>query len=297
MNLVILTYIDRSGSTFVANYLNGFDKVFVFPEMSYLSGLLLKNPLGTFLFTKKQRQKILEDCNTNYQLKGWPVEQVLLNAEGKTNMQVFINLLSTYPAEIEKDAVCVFKQRFFPELIKNLSDAYPQVKILKLMRDPRAVYSSQKLTKKTFPDIPILTNAILTALRWKMLCNAKAENDAPNILTIKFEEIIRDSKLYHNDIISFFNIPPVQKEDNFYFERLPGIDQKLHTKILAPPDIARINAWKSELDATEIALIEKYAFEEKNHPYNKSANDKINHLRFYSLCLKFWIRILLKIDG
>ncbi|ADR22200.1 hypothetical protein MATR_01590 [Marivirga tractuosa] len=91
--------------------------------------------------------------------------------------------------------------------IKSILQTYPNVKIIHIVRDGRAVITSKH---------PLTKNYWLSKERWIYDVNKglKYKND-PNIMTIKYEDLINQTKNASIQLCEFLNIPFDEKMLNY----------------------------------------------------------------------------------
>lgn len=306
MKLIILNYIDRSGSTFLANQLSRYPDVLVFPEAGFFSGWLLKNPQQKFKvddFLDKRISILLEEKN---QLDLWQLKELVNRNWSKetANIDVFLEMLRIYAEKYNNNAgIWVFKQPnmlTFMENNKELTVPGFEIKYACILRDPRAVFNSQLKASRDFPNLSFYKNPLVAAYTWLYFYNkAKSFSGNSNFYTVYYEQLIRQ---YKEEFSAFMIFMGLNVNSNLYiqkgklFELLSETEKSLHSKINDEPDILRIDAWKEELKPLMIRLIDDYTLKKQYIPEYKRNNPPVFFLIRLLAEIYYKIRIILKVD-
>lgn len=258
VSFLFVGYCDRSGSTFLLNELSKYSRVIVCPEADVLVRLLLKEPnkAVSSLFLNKIRVV----CKTDPKLRLWnilPEEQHYAN-----RLNLFYSILLQFALKENEDvSLIVFKERSILSYYELL-DSYPKNKFyLSIIRDPRAVFASQRNAFKSFKKNPLNTNPFTVAKQWnafnnKLVSLRKREKD---YMEIRYENMIANCNLIIGSIMSFLGKHRIRDDSannqstSFLFSLK---DVKKHQLIGQSPLLERIHAWKDELSDNEISVIE-----------------------------------------
>lgn len=296
MKLYFLTYINRSGSSFLAEELSKNERIFVFPEADALINNLLLSKLSIEYLTKT----ILNLFTNDVKLKEWKftndeIISILNLSNNKANL--FKNILKKF---IEKNKitsnVVIFKYQ----------DAYSKFNILKklfsddfnlvcLLRDPRAIFSSQKLSINPYSGKMFNTNPLITAYQWDSFIS-KVLNSS-NII-IKYENFYSQTNFSIKNLTEFINNnnSSVKNKKTFY-HYLSKQEKNLHKNINQPFIEENINKWEKNLSNIETTLIEKICSNNlKVLNYEVKKGNKFIFFKYYFYLIYYKIRIAIRID-
>lgn len=290
---IFIGYCDRSGSTFLLNELNKIEGVVVCPELDLLVRVLLKNPHKEInpKFSRNFRQAILSDKKFEF----WDIP-ISLNG-CKTRIDLFFKIINDYSQKLNKSPrFIVFKERSILEYYKVLSNSNQKTYFLSLVRDPRAVYASQKRTINFSQNRLMSKNALTTARIWNRHCNniEKLEKNNSYFKTITYEELIGNVELTIQNLIDWFLKTYSKISYKFDRESQPFFDKVTEKHILVgePPITNRIIAWKNELSAADIAIIERICYGNMvKYQYECQSKTKIIFLQYISLLLLHWLNM------
>lgn len=260
MTILLVTYIDRSGSTFLVNTLSKSSEVLVCPEAEILWTLFLSKPTEKIKYSHDFLTHIFKD---NPKLKQWKFNQTDLEQiiQSKNNLGGFITLLKSYRNKNNASAkVVVFKAQeiilSYP-LLKSCSSY--NIKFLAIIRDVRGIYASQKFTFHTITRKPMTNNPLTIGKKWHYFIKECLNNkNNTNFFLIQYEnmiinyksEIIELLKKMGIDIHIDFTDPPT------FEENLPEYEKVLHPNISKPPILERISNWEGVLLNKEKKILE-----------------------------------------
>ncbi len=256
MPVIFLTYINRSGSTFLASELNKSPEICSCPEAQILVDSLLVKPNQTL--KRKVAQKILKSFSSNPNYKEWRKIKIDFSSlePSMTNISFFHTLLNQYKSITKPKAIHVL---FKAERLIELFGLFPNEHWIILIRDCRAVYNSQKHTNWPGTNKKMSTNPIRTAMFWKTFIQ-RSEKCFSNksALVVKYENLIVNHESSLNHLVDHLNISMVTREisDNQFFNRLSKANQEIHKNIILAPCIDHVNKWESYLSKKEIDKIE-----------------------------------------
>jgi len=311
LELIFITYVNRSGSTLLANLLNKSEEVLVCPEAEVLVNEFLVNPKKRFQYDYFARERIRKFKIYDDKLKFWYLNSSDLTflKDCETNFDTFVQILKVYRDRIKPNAnKVIFKAeriiqlvRFFPE---DIIQKY-NIRIIAIIRDPRGVYSSQKENLFLGKQRYMSKNPVKTAIFWKkFILKCTSFKRTENFIIIKFENLIND---VDKTILKLSNSLKLNKYDNNesnmdLYERIPENQKYLHINITKSPITDKIWDWHSKLSAKDILLIEVFTRKELlNYNYNL-VSPHINKffflllLIFYSVTY-YWILVYLKITN
>src|SRR4030042_6435334 len=106
MNFLFLTYVNRSGSTYLANLLDSSPKILACPEGDMLVSFFLENPGDLFKFNKNIEDKLLKIFTEDTKLRYWCKEESFFTGLEKAvnNLEAFITILINYKNQVKPNA-------------------------------------------------------------------------------------------------------------------------------------------------------------------------------------------------
>ena len=171
--------------------------------------------------------------------------------------------------------------------IREILEAYPEARILVMVRDPRDVCLSQKgKWRRRFlgADIPLMEalrswanyHPLVTAKIWRQAVIAGGKIQDPRVLSVRFEDVTADPKGVMHRICAHIGIP--FETDMLNVARLGSSDRKDEAGSSGVDD-SRVGTWQQSLSNAEIVICETVAGEcLEQHGYQPSQL-KANWLR------------------
>ncbi len=298
MKLIFLSYINRSGSTFFCQEISKYSDVFVFPEADAL--------IDKFLLHKRiNKSKYLQLLSSLFKkdekLKNWGFNKRELSyivEQKKYPKEIFFEILEIFKNRYKPNAeICIFKKRdaFIKKIyIEKVLDI--PVSLICLVRDPRAIYCSQKMTIDYYKNKPFNINPLVTSYYWIFFLKNIIRVDT--LAIIRYEDLINKKHNTINNILD--KIGSDKKIDNnnlLYTNILSSRDREMHTNISLPPQTDFIEKWKSILKKNEIMLINNICKDFMlQFNYTSCIYENIFSVRYYLLYVYYKLRIFFKID-
>ena len=265
MKLIFLTYLNRSGSTYLANLLGSSEEVLVLPEADILVSSFLENPAGLIHFNEKKHKKLQGILSNDPKLKHWGVQpdSIIQQGESLTGFDVFTRILDTYRNNHKpKASAMVFKAERIIHLVPGLMNAHSKVDVrfLALIRDPRGTFLSQRDTVSPVTGLPFCRNPVYAAIRWReftKLCERYRNSRGLHVL--QFEQLIRSRNKVLDGLIHAFELEPFGPDPGKgdLYERIPEDHRGIHTNVKGDPLLEKTDEWKGKLSGREINYIEK----------------------------------------
>ena len=280
MRYLFISYVDRSGSTFLANSLSRFKEVMVCPEGEVLVKQLLYNPQ-----LKSDPHVIYPHFLVDSEIKYWNLDKDLFDDSRKKirNIDIFHTIVDSYRLKHKPTAIIVvFKAVELLDYyvhIRKINDDH-SYHFLSIIRDCRAVFLSQLQTK--YKKRSMNSNPMITAFQWNHQTERSlAYSQNHDFIIIQYEKLISnflhelDRILRHADLrVATYHGNP--KGD--LFERLPPEQQKIHQSIQSLPDLAFLHKWQQRLPVFYIVILEKYCNKQLvnfNYPLSNFQYNKI----------------------
>jgi len=262
----LVSYINRSGSTFLLNELNKYNQIVSLPEGERVVKFLLQNPTKKIKDYKDLVIKINQMIERDQKLRLFGVsinESDIISCQNY--IDVFFKFILKSANFLKPDAeVLVFKDtrlvKYFERLVQ-LETKY-NLKFIFLTRDPRAIYCSQKKTIGSW-GVPMSLNPLITAEEWnhferlKLDVKSKSYN---NLHEISYENLISDIELEMKKLFEATDISKesiVKTNQSNYVNLIPLHLRTIHQNINKQPIPEMVESWKFELSKNEIFAIQK----------------------------------------
>ncbi len=297
MKLVFLTYINRSGSSFLVNELSKHREIFVLPEAEILLELTLLsnennlNIIKNNLYNALTRDKKL----SNYNINNNEIEEVFIGVKTKT--EVLLNFITKYKNKHKAEAsIIIFKNRDIYhnyEKIYNLTSSFVQTYLISIIRDPRNIFYSQKTTINPYNNRIMNKNPLVLSYLWNNFI--KITSNIENKITVKYEDLIYNPSKELEKILVPLSINSINNSEDTYYSILPEIEKQIRKNINKEPDIKKLNNWK-DLSNTNIKFIESITkslmIENRYKPLNLGKIGLVG----LSIKLYYKIRLFFSID-
>lgn len=301
MRIIFLSYLPRSGSSYIMNELSKHNNIIACPESGIIQKLLLTRPNSNYQFDIK-RIKGINLQNEILKLAKWNLELSKFkefNIKQK-NIDVFYEILKKNNPDFS-DKIFIYKHfnaiNTYNQLSKD-KNYHGQIFLLCLIRDPRAIFSSQKYTSIPNKNAPFNINPLVTANKWNYLIKRFINTlEKDHIYLIKYEDFMKNKKKCIEEIQMriALNFGRMSKQGD-YADKIPDQIKIIHPNVEKEPIVDRIDSWESQINIIPIKLIEKitglYMSKFNYVPITKN----YNILAYYISLLYFKFRILFKFD-
>lgn len=282
--IIFITYINRSGTTFLVNNLSKSEEILVCPEAEILIDLFLNTPAKIFHPDKRFSKKLYDAIRTDNKLKYWGLsEEDIIHGiiNEKTFFEAFIKFIDIYRKKVKpKSSILVFKAEkliLFYTKIKPLSVRY-NIKFLAVIRDCRAIFYSQNNTLIPGTDRVMETNSLRLAKRWNTYMElVKQYTKSHDFIAIYYESLIKDFNYYFKFVCERLNIRLFdysRKGDLKY--RMPASQINIHEIMENSPEINRINIWQSRIGLAHLYILELISGKILKEYGYKQVNVKMN---------------------
>jgi len=299
MKINFISYINRSGSSFLSQKLSEYQEVLVFPEGDALIDKFLLNDKVTNENAPERIQQILLN---DKKLESWNFSNKdinhILNQPNKP--LIFKEVLSVFHKKEKPLAKYFFfkKRDAFVKWdnIKKILSGF-SIQLICLYRDPRAIFFSQKNSIDPYRKKHFNTNPLVISYYWLFF------------LAHKNCQISSASLFYEKDICSYnfnvtylfkrlkiFLVSAVNDKSVTYFDILPKEQQKLHQQIVRPANQTYIDKWRKGLKKHEIKIIEDICAEKMKELGYTPLKPKVNKFLLIGLKLYYKLRIFFLID-
>lgn len=264
MNFIFLTYVNRSGSTYLANLLDSSPRILACPEGEMLVSVFLENPNGKFKFDEQANNRLTKIFSADPKLQYWGDGKSFFPGleKAKNNLEAFVTILINYKNQVKPNAEFIlFKAErivFLLGKIQKVSSIH-NISFISIVRDPRAVYASQKRTLIPETQKLMSKKPVKTALFWKgHTKKCIKESNQGNQTILSYEDLILDYKqtIKKISVLSGVKLSEFTSEEGSLFKRIPEDYKSIHINCEEPPDSSKINEWENFLNKSEILKIE-----------------------------------------
>lgn len=288
MKYIFLSYLNRSGSTYLANLLSRSPEICVCPEAEILYELLLVKT--ALIISKKKAIKFEKILREDKKLKLWRICSKQLITADKSCFENFLEILNTYRGIHYPDAeIILFKHNYLFNLEHHfkLIDCF----LINLIRDPRGIYTSQKNTISPVTKKPFSRNVLAFSDSWnKLLMGILKIQDIRSAITIRYEDLINETDEIMDKLTIQFNLK--ERWDKFKLnpsQLIKWISPEyriIHPYIDELPKPSSINKWQVLINEYELKVLNNNIVQNKFYPQiSKMKQSKSYGL--YILILRF----------
>lgn len=265
--LNLLCFLNRSGSTFIANQLSRSGSVCVCPEGGrFLSDLARLHLKGGGYSIEALKQELLSRLRSDPKLSSWGLDhdQVRIAISGATEPFEVVEILSNLYADKYKPtaSTVVIQGAFLPFLSRNTVFGHytpkNRVRALIVTRDPRAIFSSQKTSVSSGTKRPMQNSIIIFVFRYRQFYRWLGELDPrTQVIMLSYESWILDVEGELRKALEMMGCDPRKHMHTVgdLQNHIPKEQIHLHPNIFNPPDPRRLGAWMSQLNCWERWLL------------------------------------------
>lgn len=252
MDPVFVVGVSRSGTTYLHHLFNTHPQI----RLSY-EGHLFNEGWECYrdyqdLTNRKQFEQLIEElvkCDRNERLNDWigssisdSVDELFDRHQQNSSFTDLIEHIYQLPGPVD----CWGNKMLRVEMAKGILKHWPDARFIVLIRDPRAVYASQK---KFFPG----RRLIYSAIYWNMHALAIKEELIPKekLLLFKYEDLVQNPREYLEQTLKFLGIWDQE-----------AAKQMLETH---PASSKSLQKWRSSLTDDEVLMIERVCFDEMKY--------------------------------
>ena len=274
MKIIFISYMNRSGSSFLCNELSKAKEFCVCPEADILFDIFCWKPLKRI--SKKKWKSIIRIIANDLKFKMWEIGIYFLNnieTDKLTRWNIFILILYEYQRlNNPKAKFIVFKHPEISHLKGFPIEPFSDVYFIHLLRDPRAVFYSQKNAFAPVLNTSMSDNCLTTAHEYKSYYK-KIITGHFKSKVIKYEDLISEYQKTIAELQEFFNpgSPVSFNVKGNYKDKIISTNQHLHKNLDEKPDTGRIKAWENQLTDLEVSVIEKYCHSLFSDSYYKKS--------------------------
>jgi hypothetical protein len=256
-----LTYVSRSGSTMLGELLSRHEAVCVCIEANLPKELFGLGAYRSPTFqTPEELRAYLRRVSTYSKLPSWGlketelVEQLSESLPGLTGGGLVRALMEAYRLEhAPRSSVCIYKgSPAMPWDGRDLLQAFPDFRLIHLVRDPRAVYASQKRSINPYTGRPFSKGPLDAARQWYRSVVEAERIDSERWMNLRYEDVLDSHERCVEQVLTFLGASGGNRAEAGSLARhLPREEREIHRLVSEDPDRARANSWQSELSMKE----------------------------------------------
>ncbi|MEO1081027.1 MAG: sulfotransferase [Pseudomonadota bacterium] len=262
--VAVLTYVNRSGSTFLASRLAASDGVIVTLESEAVGRTLLGDaPIPNVAALGR----VFDELYSELKFRQWGIPRDTLAAALADRAfplerpTLFYTILRSLPGGTDAKAF-VYKFPSWEHGLPNLVRGHDFLRVIHVVRDPRAVYASQRKSISSRSGRPMVQDPITLAHRWKRALAVIDKMPAARTLNLRYEDLLVREHETVAHALAFLGIdsrPAGVATTGVcvdYAHRIPETQKHLHRKVGAAADASRIDSWRQELPSGEVQLLQ-----------------------------------------
>ncbi len=258
--LVFLTYLNRSGSTYLASKLAAYSDVGVGIEAKFFDGW---NTPGFSVKNREELKVYLDRMYKDAKFCAWNVTRAELEAALLGNefplrfSDVLSEALRLYFSSGELQ-VYIHKCGDYYRCTGQIVEEIPEAKFIFIDRDPRAIYSSQRKSIDSQTGKPMQRNILHFIFGYLDTQRIVQSAHESNFMIVRYEDLVVSEKSTMATVEKFIGITR-QKDSSHedYFVSVPSSQKHLHSNVKkGGPQVKRISGWQEELPPADILLLQ-----------------------------------------
>lgn len=293
--IVLLTFMSRSGSTFLSSALSEYKDFQVSIETDLLNCLaaIPESAFSDPWTTYDRLGKMSLDLDRIISREDFVA--CLEGRKGLTRHTVAESVLEAYFGD-EDARVYVVKSRGPAWNMDFLAAAIPELKFMHILRDGRAVMNSQFRTKRVYRGGYMASEPLSPAIIWRRkvaLVDGFKEKQPERLYEVRFEDAVSDMNAVIQGIYCFFiGSGELERRDGAgagYKSNIPAPELSLHANVGKAPQKHVVSKWKETLAPCEVLVFEMIsgkALQKKGYFLSESGNTGCG-LSFVPLLVKY----------
>jgi hypothetical protein len=260
--LAFLVYLNRSGSTFLARLLSGYEDVAVSLEAQFDDGIVRA---GRSARNDFELDAWLDRVLADPKFAAWGgdperLRRRLRDGGFPVDFPRFLRAALAEAFDGDPARVHVYKNGRMLERPEAFRRAFPEAKAVFVLRDPRSVHASQRRSADSRTGRPMSEHAVVTA-RWFRRTVRTLERYAGQdwLHVVRFEDLVTDPDGEVARVLEFLGVSDRPRAQADYAERIPEAQRHLHPNVGGGARQERSTAWGDELAPGDAAVIEAIA--------------------------------------
>lgn len=264
--LAIILYDSRSGSTYLSSLLNQYKGIEValessFPRiiLEFPKSLVTTNLELDILLNEIYKEKQFQDMRIPREKMERELTSLPMPLNKKVIFEVILrNCFEDKYNQLDKSKTFILKIPIAHEYLFELNFLIPGYKIIHIIRDGRAVFSSKR-NSISLRKMEFETNLLVAAKGWKHKLKLAAKSEQ-QLINVFYEKLILQPEETLNSILDFLNIDSdgrqKTKKVNQFSDSISPEQKKFHTNIGKAPLIENLEKWKRDIVRRDIILYE-----------------------------------------
>jgi len=263
--IVFVNYINRSGSTLLCKLLDSYDGISAGIEAGFPGFIHELIPEQYKKINSKASLDLyLNDLFKDIRFQEWNVDRgKLLSRLEKigyplTFKEILLCCLEEYFGDC-KAKIWVHKAGYYIDLLEEVLSVFPDSKNIYIVRDPRAIFSSQKQAVSIYEGKSMGYSLCAFIYQYKKRMNVVMNNlSSMDFLVVKYEDLVKQNDYMEEIVLPFLAMQYAKKNgEGNYSEKIPDNQRSLHTNVSSQPSGKSIEKWKKGLQRHEILFIQK----------------------------------------
>ncbi len=260
--ICFLAYLSRSGSTLLARLMSERLQVCVTPEGSLPAEFLGVNGFTPPVFgSAAEAEGYLRSVEKVSKLADWGLDYAQATAGMSwpaDGPALFARLLECYRDRVSPGdpVVCYKGDPVMPWEVARALAASPGARAIHVVRDPRAVLNSQRSSRYAYEGGAFTYAPAHTAVEWRRLARAVAQAGERESW-LRYEDLVSDPDAALARVSAFLEIGAREGGGASFLDRVAEAERHLHARVGEAPQAARIEGWRTELDAGAADLLQE----------------------------------------
>ena len=260
MQIVFVTYMNRSGSTYLCKRLGDFSDIAVTLEASFPDGiarreLVIESAAGL----DDGIRQLYDDAKfASWNVAPEDLKERLARARYPIGFpDIFAGIVDIAFGSGKK--AVIYKNGAYLLNLRKVRQQFPDCKVIHLIRDFRAIYASQKRSISSRTGRAMARFPFENARLYRRMANiAQRHAEAPWFHVVRYEDLVSQPDPTLASLVDFLGCSSVcDDRDRSYAASIPDAQKHLHANIHLSPLPSRIDAWREELNSEEVYAIEK----------------------------------------
>ena len=233
--LILLTYVNRSGSTLLARLLDEYNDVGVTPE-ARIPDNIIHGPIA--VDNLKEIESLLSRLYRDEKFSSWGIDRDVLGQRlsACTMPLKFEELLQVILNEYfgsESVKARIYKCGAYFGEIEAVLSALPQAAVIFVLRDPRAVFNSQRSSRESILQTKMAGNPLDTARSFKRASQIMNQyNGKPFFIVVRYEELVENAAGAVRDLLMTLDLDSGSTgKKAAYVEKIPDRQKHLHSNV------------------------------------------------------------------
>jgi len=261
--IVFLTYLSRSGSTLLGRLLQERLEVCVTPEGSFPSELLGLQRFAAPVFEgPDDAARYARGLRASSKLWNWRLDLEAVARDlpvwPATGPDLFRAILVAFRDRWSPgDDVIVYKgDPVMPWIAPEALSALPDARALHMLRDPRAVLTSQRGSRFSYAGGRFSYSLSHTADDWKR-AEAQVAQGGAREATLRYEALVEDADAALDGLADFLGAKRrAEPRPGGFAELIPEAERDLHANLAKPPNRESLHKWRASLSPRDLGLLQ-----------------------------------------